>query len=107
MPYLSAMELVRSNTPFSYFNPLRTCYQMPIPSFAIAVFHAAGLESSSEAPTISKPLSLYFAYNSFKCGLFFRHGTHQLAQKSRRTYLPFKSTRLNCSPLNSFDANEN
>src|SRR5690606_33384084 len=47
-----------------------------------------------------------FSYSSLSVGISSIHGAHQVAQKSNRTYFPFKSSKeiemsfLNCLPEN-------
>src|SRR3954469_10137464 len=47
------------------------------------------LSSSSDTPSTVKFLFLYLLYAATTFGFSPRHGPHQLAQKSTKTYLPF------------------
>src|SRR5688500_9959127 len=64
------------------------------PSISIAfsqLAFAPGL--SNETPNTVKPLSLNCFHAATTAGFSFLQGTHQLAQKSNRTYLPRKSCK--------------
>src|SRR5262245_58440703 len=52
------------------------------------------LSSSSDTPTISRPLDLCLVDSSWSLGKDFLHGSHHVAQKSTITTLPFNLPRL-------------
>src|ERR1700751_3768318 len=54
-----------------------------------------------ETLAISKPRSRYLLCNSTRCGISSRHGSHQVAQKSRRTIFPRYAESWNCPPVSS------
>src|SRR4029078_6269927 len=78
-------------TSASHFLSSPTCGHV-MWSFFIASFHASAF-SSRETPNISKFLFLNLRYSSTTFGFSFRHGAHQLAQKSINTTFPLKEER--------------
>src|SRR5580658_8908745 len=56
------------------------------------------LSSSSEKPTITRPLALYLVLSSCSFGKDFLHGSHHVAQKSTMTTLPL-SPAIDTLPL--------
>src|SRR5438046_261713 len=78
---------------FSGFHLSATLWpsSQPIGNFAPYVFAKPAMpffSSSTETAAISRPLDLYFTYNSWSFGNDFLHGSHHVAQKSTMTTLP-------------------
>src|SRR4051812_28418991 len=67
------------------------------PSLA-ATSAAFATSSSTLTPRRTKPDDLYFSYRRFSCGISWRHGPHQVAQKLTITTRPRCSFRRRFAP---------